>query len=193
MRERRPGDWRVDLARRHHYEAHIERAIDDHGALTRLASSTNSLDRLDYQVLGPNGRLIEIELKAKHQHYRGWTDLRPDVAERDLFILDELALRKLVDAGRYAVLLVRDDPGNRWIVWTLMDLVLAPKARVARRLATGTDRTKGKVLLDLGDTAHHLATPPDALDRIAELSTLVDDRWRAIEAWPTHHPIGLAS
>src|SRR4051794_8434894 len=108
MRERRPSDWRVDLARRHPLESRVETALDDHPALTRLGSRTASLDRLDFAVLGPGERLCELELKAKHQPYRSWADLRPGVAERDLFILDELALRKVIDAGRYAFLLVND-------------------------------------------------------------------------------------
>jgi len=185
MRERRPGDWRVDLARRHRYEDLVEAAIDDHPALTRMASSTSSLDRLDFQVLGPGERLVEIELKAKHQPYRGWGHLRPATRESDLFIVDELTMRKLVDAGRYAFLLVRDDPGDRWVVWTMFDLVLAAKARVDRPLATGTDRTKGKLLVDLADTPHHHRSLPEALDAIARLCGEIDHRWHAIESWPT--------
>jgi hypothetical protein len=53
--------------------------------------------------------------------------MRPDLAEVDLFILDELALRKNVDAGRYAYLVVADLPGQRWCVWSTADLVLATK------------------------------------------------------------------
>src|SRR5215210_5848112 len=121
MRERRPGDWRIDLARRHPLEHHVEHALDEHRALHRLSTSTNALDRLDFQVLAPGERLCEIELKAKHQPYRSWASLRPDIAEADLFIVDELALRKLVSAGRYAFLLVNDQPQSRWIVWSTMD------------------------------------------------------------------------
>src|SRR4051812_35880200 len=110
MRPRVPGDWRIDLARRHLVEGQVEDALDSHPELTRLSSSTSAFDRLDFQVLGPGERLCELELKAKHQRYQGWA--RPGVSERDLFILDELALRKILDAGRHGFLLVHDQPGR---------------------------------------------------------------------------------
>jgi hypothetical protein len=71
VRERRPADWRMDLAQRHPLEAQVARAIDEHPELVRLASSTASLDRLDYQLIGPGERLCELELKTKRQPYRG--------------------------------------------------------------------------------------------------------------------------
>jgi hypothetical protein len=70
-----------------------------------------------------------------------------------VFILDELALRRVVDAGRYAFLLVRDLPGERWALWSTAELVLAAKVRVSRRLAATTVTDKGKVLIDLGGAA----------------------------------------
>ena len=80
-----------------------------------LRASTTSFDRLDFQLLAPGERLVEIEVKAKIQPLsEGWRALRHDVAPADLFVLDELALRKIVDAGRYAFLLVRDIPRARW-------------------------------------------------------------------------------
>ena len=196
MRERRRGDWRIDLARRHPLESHVEEALDAHPALTRLASSTTSMDRLDFQILGPGERLCELELKAKHQTYRGWTDLRPDVDEADLFILDELALRKIIGAGPYAILLINDQPSDRWVVFTTMDLVLAPKVRVDRRLATGVDRIKAKILLDLNDSHQHHPTATTALSAVASYMKVIDRHWNAIGPWPSLHTapvVGAAS
>jgi hypothetical protein len=44
-------------------------------------------------------------------------------------------------------LLIRDDPKDRWVVFSTMDLVLAPKKAVSRRLDTGAgrDRRSGPV------------------------------------------------
>ena len=214
MRERRADDWRVDLAERHPLEFAVARALGQHPALTLLASSTASTDRLDYQVLGPGDRLVQLELKAKRQPYRGWEAHRPDVPEPELFILDELALRKIVDAGRYGFLVVRDLPQKRWCVWSTAELVLAPKGRVSRRLATGARRagaavataarvtpavrttsaepvratsaepTKGKVLLDSRDAAGIVPTLSAALDAVVDLIDAVDRRWGDIAAWP---------
>jgi hypothetical protein len=90
------GAWPTPLA-----------AADD---LVLLKRATSSLYELDYAIAGPGDRLGQVELKAKHQPYRGWGHLRPDLPEAHLFILDELALRKIVDAGRYAYLVVADVP-----------------------------------------------------------------------------------
>jgi hypothetical protein len=183
MRERRASDWKVDLAQRHPLEAQVARALDDHPGLVRLSSSTASLDRLDYQLLGPGERLCELELKTKRQPYRGWAYLRPELAELDVFILDELALRRVVDAGRYAFLLVRDTPGRRWALWSTAELVLATKVRVSRQLAT-SGTSKGKLLIDLAGAAAVVPTLPTALDALGELVRLIDRQWSDVAAWP---------
>lgn len=184
MRERRPADWRVDLAERHPLEAEVAGAIDAHPALVRLRTSTSSCDRLDYQLLGPGERMCELELKAKRRPYQGWSALRPEVAPADLFILDELALRRIVDAGRYGFLLVRDIPGRRWALWSTAELVLATKVRAGRHLATGAGHTKGKLLIDLSSAAAVSDTVAAALSTLATLVGVIDRRWDDIAPWP---------
>lgn len=183
MRERRASDWKFDLAQRHPLEAQVAQALDEHPGLVRLASSTASLDRLDYQLLGPGERLCELELKTKRQPYRGWAYLRPELAEADVFILDELALRRVVDAGRYAFLLVQDMPARRWAIWSTAELVLASKVRVSRKLAT-SGTFKGKLLIDLGAAAAIVPSLPAALDALGELVRLIDRQWSDVAAWP---------
>jgi hypothetical protein len=114
MRERRSEDWVTDLAGRHSLERRMALALAGHPDCVLLKRATSSLQELDYAIAGPGDRLGQVELKAKHQPYRGWGHLRPELAQLDLFILDELALRKIVDAGRYAYLVVADVPGGRW-------------------------------------------------------------------------------
>ena len=87
MRERRPSDWRRDLAGRHPLEAEVAHALDAHPDLTLLRSLTASRTRLDFQLVGPGERLLEVELKSKRQPYPGCAKLRPDVPESELFIL----------------------------------------------------------------------------------------------------------
>lgn len=187
MRDRLPADWKTDLRDRHQLEADVRNELADHPELTMLQCSTASTDRLDYQLVGPGARLLEVELKAKRQVYRGWERYRPEVAEKDLLILDELALRKLVDAGRYAFLLVNDLPGGRWAVWSTHDLVMTPKARVTRRLSVGTGAVKGKVLLSFADDASLFPGLPEAIDHIVETLRRIDSRWQDIAPWPSPH------
>ncbi|MGH9150967.1 MAG: hypothetical protein ACRD03_00885, partial [Acidimicrobiales bacterium] len=68
-------------------------------------------------------------------------------------MLDELGMRKVVEAGRYAYMVVADLPSARWCVWSTVELVLASKVRAVRTLTTGVTRVKGKVLLDLREAA----------------------------------------
>jgi hypothetical protein len=187
MRERRPQDWVTDLAGRHTLERRMAIALGAHTDCVLLKRATSSLGELDYAIVGPGDRLGQVELKAKHQPYRGWGHLRPDLAEVDLFILDELALRKIVDAGRYAYLVVADLPGRRWCVWSTADLVLATKTRTVRALATGSNRKKAKVLLDLREAAAHVADEHAATDAVARMLGSCDAHWQAIEPWP-HGP-----
>src|SRR4051812_13982307 len=153
MRERRTSDWVFDLNGRHGIEAQVEHELSQHPALSLLRASTSSYDCLDFQLLGPAETLIQLELKAKRQPLSaGWRSLRPDVEPADLFVLDELALRKIVDAGRYAFLLVRDVPQARWVLWTVGDLLVASRARHAREIDRGSgSRLKGKLLFDLSE------------------------------------------
>lgn len=184
MRDRRPGDWVSDLAGRHRLEDEMAEALAAHPELVLARRATQSLDALDFTVLGPGERLAQVELKAKHQPYRGWAQLRPDVGETDLFILDELALRKIVDAGRYAHLVVADLPVGRWCVWSTLDLVLASKVRTVRALATGAGRVKAKVLVDLREAAAVVDSPAGAADVVATSLNRCDRLWGAIEPWP---------
>jgi hypothetical protein len=187
MRERRPQDWVTDLAGRHSLEQRMALALAGHPDCVLLKRATSSLDELDYAIAGPGDRLGQVGLKAKHQPYRGWGHLRPELAELDLFILDELALRKIVDAGRYAYLVVADIPGGRWCVWSTAELVLATKTRTVRALATGSYRQKAKVLLDLREAAAQVTDEYAATDVVAQMLGSCDAHWQAIEPWP-HGP-----
>jgi hypothetical protein len=186
MRERRPSDWVVDLDRRHDSENAVERGIKYHQAFELVSDSTRSFSRLDFQLLGPEDRLIELEVKAKLQPLStGWQELRPQVEPNNLFVLDELALRKIMDAGRYAFLLVRDVPGARWVLWSSGDLLVASRVRHARRLERShVSRMKGKLLFDLSEGGAESPSLKEALDRLAEMAPHVDEWWTDIAPWP---------
>jgi hypothetical protein len=183
MRERRPADRVTDLAGRHTLETTVARALADSATLPLTRAATASYTELDYTALGPGGRTVAIELKAKLQPYRGWDRHAPTIPAHDLFILDELALRKLIDAGRYAFLIVWDQPIGRWCVWSSLDLVLATKIRVARPLA-GTGMVKAKVLLDLDAAAHTCTDLPAVIDAITDDVETCDTWWTSIAPWP---------
>ena len=188
MRERRGGDWVTDLEGRHAIESEVELGIRRSSCLRLLRTSTTSFERLDFQLLCPGEHLIELEVKAKHQPLSAsWRALRADVDPGDLFVLDELALRKIVDAGRYAFLLVRDLPRSRWVLWSAGDLHVATRVRHARRLersTSGPSKTKGKLLFDLSEVGIAVDTVDDAMDALATLASRLDAMWSDIAPWP---------
>jgi hypothetical protein len=186
MRERRSSDWVIDLQGRHGIEAQVEGALDAHPVLRLLRSSTASFDKLDFQLLGPGERLVELEVKAKHQPLSaGWRDLRPDVDPADLFVLDELALRKIVDAGRYGFLLVRDIPRARWWLWSAGDLLVASRVRHTRRIDKGPGPLfKGKLVFDLSEAGFWSTDISGALDALAEMVIHLEALWSDISPWP---------
>jgi hypothetical protein len=185
-RPRQAADWVTDLSGRHAIEAEVEATLRVHPTLTLLQTSTASYTRLDFQLLAPGDRVVELELKAKGQPLsEGWRCLRPDVPPSELFVLDELALRKLVDAGRYAFLLVRDVPGHRWCLWSAGDLLVASRVRHVRRLERGpAARAKGKLLFDLREAGHQAATLTGALDALCATTEDLERWWGDISPWP---------
>jgi hypothetical protein len=193
MRDRYPADWCVDLGERHSLEEAVGNAIDQSAGLTRLTTSTASMNRLDFQILLPGDCLGQLELKAKRQNYRNWPAIGPGVPESDVFILDELALRKIVDAGRYSFLLVKDFPAKRWCLWSTWELILARKVRVTRRLATTTPTVKGKLLIDLGSAPAQCTTVEAILHDLRKLAAEIDRQWNDIRPWPWTERAAISS
>jgi len=184
VRARRPSDWTVDLSGRHELETEVRSALAAHPDLVLLRSSTNSLDRLDYQV-EHSKQFVELELKAKNQPLsRGWQRLRPEVREVDLFVVDELALRKITDAGRFAFLLVWDAPSKRWALWSSGDLLVASRRRHTRALDTPAGKTKGKLLFDISEAGHIDMSLEGALDALVVMADHLDLWWEDIAPWP---------
>lgn len=92
-------------------------------------------------------------------------------------------MRKLLDVGWYAFLIVYDQPGDRWCVWSALDLAVTAKTRVARPLA-GTTVTKAMVLIDFDDAAHTCTDLTAVLDAITEDVETCVQWWASIEPWP---------
>ena len=183
MRERRPEDWTNDLEGRHELEREVEQALRDASTLKLVHVATDSLTDLDFVTVGPGLRVAPIEVKAKLQPYRGWARFAAHIDPLNLFVLDELALRKIVEAGRYAFLIVWDAPVGRWCVWSNLDLVLASKVRVARPLGRH-GVVKAKVLLDLDEAAHTCTDLIAVVDAITEHLESCDTGWTSIGPWP---------
>lgn len=188
MRDRQPQDWVTDLTGRHTLEHQVEHALRAAPCLKLVHVATDSLTELDYVTIGPGLRVAPIELKAKLQPYRGWNTCAPRLDPHNVFLLDELALRKIVEAGRYAFLLVWDAPVGRWAVWSSLDLILATKVRVARPVGRH-GVAKAKVILDLDEAAHTCTDLTAVIDAITEDLETCDAQWNSIGPWPYGPPV----
>ena len=93
-------------------------------------------------------RYFAFDAKEKLQSYnlRNWQTAIP---EAHLFILDDLACRKVLLYAPNAGLLVRDTPQQRYLFFTVVDLFLMPKTRVNRPIHRTQLELKGKWLIDL--------------------------------------------
>ncbi len=102
-------------------------------------------------------RYFVFDAKEKRQPYnpRNWPTAIP---EPHLFILDDLAARKILLHAPNAGLVVRDTPNQRYVFFSVVDLFLMPKQRVNRPIHRREGASKGKWLVDLrnGQASPHL-------------------------------------
>ena len=191
MRARLPADWDRDLAGRHGIEHDVARSIAGHAGFRLVANNTASMTEPDYTVVDDRGRTLAVELKTRRQTPGpSWRTARPDTDPQDLFVLDELTVRKLVPHAPHAYLLVADlaGPCTRWIVFSIGDLIVIDRTRISRPLNTGrTGRPseKGKWLIDLSDAPAIEDTLDGLLDQMSLLTRTVDVCWPHIGLWPT--------
>ena len=151
-----------DLAASKSFEAEVKGYLGEH-----VVDRTEANDALDFWVPG-----LFVEVKEKRQPLTTrWTDLAPWIPERDLFILDELSVRRACNHWPEAYFLIRDAVCNRLFVGSVVDLVSIDRVRVNR---VG----KGKWLIDL----KHL----DQIEELGHLvswirSDLTEMRWKRSE------------
>lgn len=152
------------------WELEVEKHLGPH-VVSRLDSNTE----LDFWV--PEAY---IEAKEKRQKLTERWHLLSGVDERDLFILDELSLRKALSKGMSAFFVLRDVPGGD-------RLFLAPAYMVASGDKTRRNRVgKGKLILDLRDYL-----PLEGLEQVLPMvmQMQAEMRWKNSECLSSR-PIG---
>jgi len=155
------GQQRHDLATARAYEEHVASALGV-PVICRFDSPTD----LDIYVPGHD---FYVEIKEKNQHYTPRWHLLDDVPERDLFISDELTIRRACEKYPRAFFLIRDNVGlddmPRLYLIPIWDLICIDRKRVDRA-------HKGKWILNL---APLLRIPTEA-DIVETANALLDDR-----------------
>ncbi|MGE5602784.1 MAG: hypothetical protein ACM30E_07020 [Nitrososphaerales archaeon] len=150
MYQRQPQDWDRDLDDRR-FEEQVKAALDR--MRWRYQDFTSSHDLPDLVLLhtvGDERVNVALELKEKRQRYRPrWEELAR-LPESDVLALDEVAARKLLPFAPYAFLLYHDATGRGrpYVLYSILDLMCAPKVRVQRPINLHSERLKGKWLLN---------------------------------------------
>lgn len=94
-------------------------------------------------------RLFHFDAKEKRQHYKLSNWPASDIPEPHLFILDDLAARKILLFAPNSGIVVRDNVRPAYYLFTIADLFLMPKQRVNRPIRHHQRALKGKWLIDL--------------------------------------------
>ena len=111
---------------------------------------TTSLKKLDFSFGDPKAKThFCFDVKEKRQHYtrQNWQQL--DIPEAYLFILDDLAARKILAFAPNSGLVLRDNLNQKYYFFSIVDLFLMPKKRVNRTIKKQVETNKGKWLIDL--------------------------------------------
>ena len=162
----------------------LEQEIKDFFAQHRVDydDRSRSFTRLDFGYGDEfTNRYFAFDAKEKRQRYnpRNWPT---DIPEAHLFIIDDLAARKILIHAPNAGLLVRDTSQETpaYYFYSVVDLFLMPKQRVNRtirsqRKSTGAEEAeelKGKWLIDLRN-AH---ASPDLRGAFVHIKHYLDQR-----------------
>ena len=126
-----------------------------------------SFKYLDFSF-GPRkgDRRFHFDAKEKRHpiNLKNWP--ASSVPQEHLFILDDLAARKVLAFAPNAGLLIRDNTRATYHFFTVIDLFLMPKLRVNRPIENEVHAMKGKWLIDLRNafTSDSLAASFDAIN-----------------------------
>jgi hypothetical protein len=103
----------------------------------------DSPDRLDWWVPGPYIDVKEKRLKLGQRWH-----LLPGVPEVDLFVIDELAVRKAAKHFPHAYFVIRDLPGGERIFLARVDEMFSVERKRVNRVGS-TGHAKGKWIVSL--------------------------------------------
>ena len=118
------------------------RALEEHVASFLPEQRITKFDHNDDLDIWIPGYYVEVKAKRQKLTAR-WSKL-VEIPERDLFIMDELSVRRACRHWPEAYFLIHDMPEDRYFLASVVDLVCVERTRVQR---VG----KGKWLVNLQD------------------------------------------
>ena len=161
---------RHDFANAREYEEYVAERLG-----VTCHTRFNAVDDLDIWVPG-----FFVEVKEKNQHFGKRWHILSDVIEENLFIVDELTVRKALRWYPEVFYLLRDNVGDptgpRLFLAPIWELIAVERERVDRVGQTG--HLKGKWVLDLSKF-RRISDEAD-IPEIA-LSMLTSQEWKKSE------------
>ena len=144
------------------FEQEVREHLRAHGL--RHTDHTDAFYEMDFSILLSDAAHFHLELKEKRQHYamEYWPAFAP---EAELFILDDLTVRKALAFSPRAGVAVKDWRHNRYLFFSVVDLALMPRLRVNRKIARNQPDVKGKWLIDLRN-GRSATTVADLIDQV---------------------------
>ncbi len=136
--------------------------------------NSDSFKKLDFAFGDREAkRRFYFDAKEKRQRYvrRNWP-AADHIPEAHLFIMDDLAARKILAYAPNSGLVVRDNICRKYYFFSVVDLYLMPRTRVNREIRKNVRGFKGKWLTDLRN-GHCCDTLADVF---AGIKTYLDQR-----------------
>jgi hypothetical protein len=112
----------------------------------KFEDNSKSYKLLDFTLFLEKKFHLDVKEKLQKYSVDNWPKVMP---ERDMFIIDDLAVRKCLAYFPLSGLLIRDKLNSRYIFFSVIDLALMPKKRVYRGIKRNQPDIKGKWIVNL--------------------------------------------
>ena len=150
----------------------------------RFEDHSESYKELDF-VINFGKSIFHLDVKEKIQKYQtaNWPKIMP---ESEMFILDDLSVRKCLAYAPNSGILIRDNLNNRYYFFSVVDLALMPKTRANRPINKNQSGQKGKWVINLRN-GKRFASSEDAIvylnKFISEMGTIL---FEALECYGSY-------
>ena len=115
----------------------------------KFSDASSSYEQLDFTIYDRQEQpSFHVDVKEKRQKYnlKNWPQFAP---EADLFVLDDLTVRKCLAHAPQSGILIRDNLREKYVFFSVVDLALMPRLRVNRPINRNQADVKGKWLINL--------------------------------------------
>ena len=132
------------------FESDVRQFLTSHNI--QFIDYTGSHTELDF-TLTASEVYFDVKEKKQHMNMRHWSGTA--IPEQHLFILDDLAARKILLRSPRSFLVIRNcTEVSSYYVYSVVDLLCMPKVRVRRPIERRHRTLKGKWYVDLRHGGH---------------------------------------